>query len=79
MIQRFFQTAYIGFLLAVVFTISGCKPDEANTFKTTLNFKSTFGGEQIVLNKLVTTSVGDSIKFTMSKILLSEIDLLKLI
>lgn len=75
--QRFFQTAYISFLSAFLFTISGCKPEETNTFKTTLNFKSTFGGEQIVLNKLVTTSVGDSIKFTMSKILLSEIDLLK--
>jgi hypothetical protein len=75
--QIFFQTAYIGILSAFLFTISGCKPDKTNTFKTTINFKSTFEGEQLVLNKLVATSSGDSIKFTMSKILLSEIDLLK--
>ena len=64
-------------LSALLVSLCGCKPEETTTFKTTIQFKSTFGTEPIVINKLVSTSNGDSIKFTMSKILLSEVDLLK--
>ncbi len=62
---------------ALFVTLSGCKPEKTSSFSTTINFKSTFGSEGVVLNQLVSTNGGDSIKFTMSKILLSEVDLLK--
>ena len=64
-------------LSALLVSLCGCKPEETTTFKTTIEFKSTFGTEPIVINKLVSTNNGDSIKFTMSKILLSEVALLK--
>jgi len=75
--NRLNRISSIVILAAALVTIHSCKPDKTDTLKTTINFKSTFGSEALVLNKLVATSAGDSIKFTMSKILLSEIDLLK--
>lgn len=75
--QSTFHIFGIGLVFTMLIAISSCKPEETNKLKTTINFNTTFGGEPIVLNKMVATSAGDSIKFTMSKILLSEIDLLK--